>query len=53
MRGVIVVDADSICVLVSYVMPIQVIIALDIVMTLRDSINCSIVIRSRTVYLLS
>ena len=37
--------------LVSDVMPICMIIALDIVMTLRDSINCSIVIRSPTVIL--
>ena len=37
--------------LVSDVMPICIIIALDIVMTLRDSINCSTVIRSPTVIL--
>ena len=53
MCGVIVVDAESIVLLVSDVMPICMIIALDIVMTLRGSINCSIVIRSPTVYLLS
>src|SRR3990170_7480596 len=51
MCGVIVVDADSIGLLVSDVMPICMIIALDIVMTLRDSINCSTVIRSPTVLL--
>ena len=53
MCGVIVVDAESIGLLVSDVMPICMIIALDIVMTLRGSINCSTVIRSPTVYLLS
>ena len=37
--------------LVSDVMPICMIIALDIVMTLRDSINCSTLIRSPTVIL--
>ena len=51
MCGVIVVDAESIGLLVSDVMPICMIIALDIVMTLRDSINCSTVIRSPTVIL--
>ena len=51
MCGVIVVDADSIGLLVSDVMPICMIIALDIIMTLRDSINCSTVIRSPTVIL--
>src|SRR3990170_4423662 len=51
MCGVIVVDADSIGLLVSDVMPICMIIALDIVMTLRNSINCSTVIRSPTVIL--
>ena len=51
MCGVIVVDADCIGLLVSYVMPICMIIALDIVMTLRDSINCSTVIRTPTVIL--
>ena len=51
MCGVIVVDADSIGLLVSDVMPICMIIALDIVMTLRGSINCSTVIRSPTVIL--
>ena len=53
MCGVIVVDAESIGLLVSDVMPICMIIALDIVMTLRGSINCSTVICSPTVYLLS
>ena len=51
MRGVIVVDADSIGLLVSDVMPICMIIALDIIMTLRDSFNCSTVIRSPTIIL--
>ena len=51
MCGVIVVDAQSIGLLVSDVMPISMIIALDIIMTLRDSINCSTVIRSPTVIL--
>ena len=49
MFGVIVVDAESISLLVSDVMPICMIIALDVVMTLRGSINCSKVIRSPTV----
>ena len=49
MCGVIVVDAESMGLLVSDVMPICMIIALDIVMTLRGSINCSTVIRSPTV----
>ena len=49
MCGVIVVDAESIGLLVSDVMPICMIIALDIVMTLRGSINCSTVICSTTV----
>ena len=49
MCGVIVVDAESIGLLVSGVMPICMIIALDIVMTLRGSINCSTVICSSTV----
>ena len=49
MRGVIVVDAESIGLLVSDVMPICMIIALDIVMTLRGSINCLTVICSPTV----
>ena len=49
MCGVIVVDAESIGPLVSDVMPICMIIALDIVMTLRGSINCSTVIRPPTV----
>ena len=51
MCGVIVVDAESIGLLVSDVMPICTIIALDIVMTLRGSINCSTVICSPTVIL--
>ena len=51
MCGVVVVDVDSIGLLVSDVMPICMIIALDIVMTLRGSINCSTVIRSPTVIL--
>ena len=51
MCGVILVDAESIGLLVSNVMPICMIIALDIVTTLRDSINCSTVIRSPTVIL--
>ena len=51
MCGVIVVDAESIGLLVSNVMPICMIIALDIVMTLRGSINCSTVICSPTVIL--
>ena len=48
MCGVIVVDAQSIGLLVSDVMPICMIIALDIVMTLRGSTNCSTVICSPT-----
>ena len=51
MCGVIVVDACSIGLLVSDVMPICMIIALDIIMTLRGSINCSTVIRSPTIIL--
>ena len=49
MCGVIVVDAESIGLLVLDVMPICMIIALDIVMTLRGSINCSTVICSPTI----
>ena len=49
MCGVIVVDAESIGLLVSDMMPICMIIALDIVMTLRGSINCSTVICSPTI----
>lgn len=49
MCGVIVVDAESIGLLVWDVMPICMIIALDIVMTLHGSINYSIVICSPTV----
>ena len=52
MCGVIVVDADSIGLLVSDMMPICMIIALDIIMTLGGSINCSTVIRSPTVILM-
>ena len=51
MCGVIVVDAESIGLFVSDVMPICMIIALDIVMTLRGSINYSTVISSPTVIL--
>ena len=39
--GVIVVDADSIGLLVLDMMPIDIIIAIDDVTTLRSSINCS------------
>ena len=46
--GVIVVDAESIGLLVLDVMPIDIIISIDIVMTLRGSINCSTVICSPT-----
>ena len=53
MCGVIVVDADSIGLLVLDVMLIDIIIAIDDVTTLHDSVNCSTVIRSPTVYLLS
>ena len=49
MCGVIVVDAESIGLLVSDVMPICMIIALDIIMTLRGSINCLTVICLPTV----
>ena len=49
MCGVIVVDAESIGLLVLDVMPIDIIIAIDNVMTLRGSINCSTVICSPTV----
>ena len=49
MCGVMVVDAESIGLLVLDVMSICMIIALDIVMTLRGSINCSTVICSPTV----
>ena len=49
MCGVIVVDAESIGLLVSDVMHICMIIALDIVMTLRGSINHLTVIHSPTV----
>ena len=51
MCGVIVVDAKSIGLLVLDVMPIDIIIAIDNITTLRGSINCSIVIRSPTVIL--
>ena len=49
MCGVIVVDAEIIGLLVLDVMPIDIIIAIDIVTTLRGSINCSTVICSPTV----
>ena len=49
MCGVIVVDGESIGLLVSHVRHICMIIALDIIMTLRYSINCSTVICSPTV----
>ena len=49
MCGVIVVDAESIGLLVSDVMPICMIIALDIIMNLRGSVNCSTVICSPTI----
>ena len=49
MCGVIVIYAESIGLLVSDVMPICMIIALDIVMNLRGSINWSRVIFSPTV----
>ena len=51
MCGVIVVDAESIRLLVSDVVPICMFIALDIIMTLHGSINCSTLIRSPTVIL--
>ena len=50
MCGIIVVDAESIGLLVSDVMPICMIISLDIVITLRGSINCLAVICSPTVF---
>ena len=53
MCGGIVVDAESIGLLVLDVMPIDIIIAIDDITTLRRSINCSTVICSPTVYLLS
>ena len=53
MCGVIVVDEESIGLLILDVMPIDIIIAIDIGTTLRGSINFSIVICSPTVYLLS
>ena len=49
MCGVIVVDAESFRLLDTDVMPIFMIIVLDIVITLRFSINCSAVICSPTV----
>ena len=49
MCGVIVVDAKSIGLLVLDVMPIDIIIAIDILTTLRGSINCSTVIFLPTV----
>ena len=53
MCGVIVVDAESIGLLVLDVMPIDIIIAIDDVTTLCGSINCLTLICSPTVYLLS
>ena len=49
MGGVIVVDAAGVGLLVSDVMPIYMIIALDIVMIIRFSINCPTVICLPTV----
>jgi hypothetical protein len=49
MCGVIVVDADSIGLLILDVMPIYMIIALDIVMIICFSINCPTVIFLPTV----
>ena len=49
MCGVIVVDAESIGLLVLDVMPIDIIIVIDDVTTLRGSINCLTEIRSPTV----
>ena len=49
MCGLIVVDAESFRLLDTDVMPIFMIIALDIIITLRFSINCSAVICSPTV----
>ena len=51
MCGVIVVDAESIGLLVLDMIPIDIIIAIDDVTTLRGSINCSTVICSPTVIL--
>ena len=48
MCGVIVVDAESIGLLVLDVVPIYIIIAIDDVTTLRGSINCSTVIGAPT-----
>ena len=49
MSGVIVVDANHFDLLDTDVMPIFMIIALDIIITMRFSINCSAVICSPTV----
>ena len=49
MCGVIVVDEAGVGLLDTYVMPICIIIALDIVITLHFSINCSAIICSPTV----
>ena len=52
MCGVIVVDAESFGLFVTDVMPIFMIIALDIFITMHFSINCSTVICSPTVILM-
>ena len=49
MCGVIVVDAESFGLLDTDMMPIFMIIALDVVIIMRSSINCSAVICSPTV----
>ena len=49
MCGVIVVDAKCFCLLDTDMMPMFMIIALDVVITMRFSINCSAVICSPTV----
>ena len=49
MCGVIVVDAESFRLLDTDVMPIFMIIALDIIIIMRSSINCSAVICSPTI----
>ena len=53
MCGVIVVDAAGVGLIVTDVMPIFMIFALDIVITLRFSINCSTVICLPTICVLS
>ena len=50
MCGVIVVDAESFRLLDTDVMPIFMIISLDIIITLRFSINCPAVICSPTIF---